>query len=310
MMLAGISPTVIVKNFNDRGILTPLAYIHSKGRHTIRKDGFEKLYWSTKTIYDIVQNETYTGAVVSLKSMVDRQTGGHHKIDRSEWVVVPGMHEPIVSKEEYDTVQKRITKRNISPSKYSIPLYCGICGKKLVRPKRGDRYCQRGKLVKNTECEGVKIKESDVAEAVLNELKKRLQDIVKEASKVLSKMDKGISSKSQIKAVESSLVAAEQAKKMLFERLVDRMIDREDFIRRKAEYDKEIEALKNELSDLKIIGESEEECEVKIREKNEEANFFMGMSKMTDEMWDRFVKKVLVFSDKRIEIVWNFDDEK
>ena len=308
-MLAGQKPIEIVRNLNDRDVPPPLKYLHERGRHTIRQDDFDELFWDTKTIYDIVQNETYTGAVVSLKSTVDRQTGGHHKKDRSEWVRVPGMHEAIVSEDEFQTVQKMISKRNLSPAKATLPLYCGICGKKLKRTKAGTRYCQRGQVTKDNDCQKVSVNEDDIAALVLDQLKGKLKRVCEKADLALQRTETGISPASRIKAAEGSLRAAEKAKKMLFEKLADRTLDRETFKEKKAEYDGEIERLKEELQILQAAGGDGQNQAEKIREKKEEAESFLDVPKMADEIWDKFVKKVKVFPGKRIEIEWKFEDE-
>ena len=45
-----------------------------------------------------------------------------------------------------------------------------------------------------------------------------------------------------------------------------------------------------------------------IEEQIEEMKSFMDITEMTEEVWDRFVEKVVVYPDKRLEICWNFEE--
>ena len=62
--------------------------------------------WTPSTVGLVLSNEIYTGAVVSLKTAFDRVTGKQVAKPKDEWIRVEDMHEPIVSKEEYQKVQE------------------------------------------------------------------------------------------------------------------------------------------------------------------------------------------------------------
>lgn len=305
-MLAGTKPTAIARDLNERGILTPLAYIHSKGRHTIRKDGFETLYWDAKTIADIVHNETYTGAVVSLKSVVDRQTGRQHKKDRSQWVVVPGMHEAIVSNEEFRTIQGMIGKRTMSPMKKTTPLYCGICGKKLKRTKEGKRYCQRGNLVKECECKEVVVNDEAVGKMVLQELKDKLHRVMETEDLKLQTTGR---KPTDTAALESTLETVRLEKQQLYEKLLDRTIDRETFKTKKLTLEDKITAIEQQISDARLSETLQTDAVRDSKEKIKTAKTFLDIKEMTPEAWSTFIDEVLIFPEKRIEIHWTFEKE-
>lgn len=62
--------------------------------------------WTGGVINRVLQNEIYTGAVVSLKSTMDSRKGKLVARPKAEWVRVEGMHEAIVTKEEFRRVQE------------------------------------------------------------------------------------------------------------------------------------------------------------------------------------------------------------
>jgi len=89
------------KLFADRR-LAPREYEYlNKG-----KDITPKYNWATKQIWRILTNEQYTGSYVAGKRET-ASVGSKTQIekDKSEWIVFPNSHPPIVSQEEYERLQ-------------------------------------------------------------------------------------------------------------------------------------------------------------------------------------------------------------
>lgn len=110
---------------------------------------------------------------------------------------------------------------------------------------------------------------------------------------------------SRVESLRNALEAAKKAKQRLFEKLVDREIERAVFLERKKGYDEEIERLERDISDAglaeRAVGEVQERADV--------ARSFLDLGEMTEEIWGQFVKAACVYPDGRIEIQWNFGDE-
>ncbi len=71
------------------------------------KQGEYDYHWSTSTIKKILSNEVYTGAVVQGKSR--RRSFKEKKIvacPRSSWIIVEGMHTPIIENEQFEMVRE------------------------------------------------------------------------------------------------------------------------------------------------------------------------------------------------------------
>lgn len=71
------------------------------------KQGEHDYHWSTSTIKKILSNEVYTGAVVQGKSR--RRSFKEKKIvacPRSSWIIVEGMHTPIIENEQFEMVRE------------------------------------------------------------------------------------------------------------------------------------------------------------------------------------------------------------
>ena len=105
--LEGRNTSQIALSLNDDNIPTPGQYF--KGKHPDKKKYSrmsEKISWTASMVYKILTSYVYTGATVGHK----RKSGGvgsRKTISqkKEEWIIVEGMHEAIVSKEEFELAQ-------------------------------------------------------------------------------------------------------------------------------------------------------------------------------------------------------------
>ena len=144
--LDGMSNLAIAKRLNENGIFSPLEYKKSHGEHYAT--GFHAgivSKWSAVAVKRILTNEIYTGTMVQGK-----REKVNYKVDKilekpeSEWFKVEGTHEAIVSKEDYQNVQRllkvdtRAGKGKEKAHMFSGLLFCGDCKEPMVR--RMNRY--------------------------------------------------------------------------------------------------------------------------------------------------------------------------
>ena len=253
MRLSGMGLTDIARNLNDRDIKCATVYKHDKGESVNHVDGFEMMCWTSGSVYQVLINESYTGAVISQKSGFDRVSGKLKIRPKDEWIKVDGMHEAIVSKEEFKQVQETFTAQAPARICRKQRYRCGICGKGLNRRNGDDLYCARGySFSGECECKNVKAKESYLDDLVLRELKGKLQRVMKAEALKLKHNGKKASEADKIGSMEKALEAAKKAKQMLFEKLADRSIDRETFKAKKQGYDEEIASLEQQISDARM----------------------------------------------------------
>ena len=66
-------------------------------------------YWSKNTVLGMLKNEAYIGTTIFNKRAPVKS--GRKYNDKSEWVVVENTHTPIISKEDFDTVQNMMIQR-------------------------------------------------------------------------------------------------------------------------------------------------------------------------------------------------------
>ncbi len=309
MRLAGMGLTDIARNLNDRGIKCPTAHKHEKGEPTTKSEGFENMYWTSSTVLIILSNEIYTGAVVALKAVADRVSGKLKTKPKEEWVCVEGMHEAIVSKEEFQQVQDMVQPQQKSTGKKVMRYRCGCCGRSLTRRNGTDLYCNMGYFLdEECECRKVTAKETVLDKIILEQLKQKLQRVLDAEELKLSGRENN-TRENNLDSIKNALEAVKKAKQMLFEKLADRSIDRETFKEKKREYDEEIAGLEQKLSDANMNEMLLREAEDDARGQADMAKTFLDVEVMTEEIWEKFIQDVFVYPSGRMEIHWNFDDE-
>lgn len=137
MRAGGTTFRQIALKLNEEGVPSPgTLYYQRKGTSDPRRVNHE---WADQTVKNIIRNEVYIGNMVQGKcgtlSYKSRQLKAKPK---DEWIRVEGTHDPIVSRETWDTVvsieQKRVRKSDTADGIKSIftgLVYCADCGFKM-----------------------------------------------------------------------------------------------------------------------------------------------------------------------------------
>lgn len=309
MRLAGMGTTEIAKNLNDRGIPSQTMYKIDRGETVTREAKGYPFCWFASTVEHVLRNENYTGAVVSLKNYSDRVSGKMKKRSRDEWIRVEGMHEAIISKEVFQKVQDSFQYKSSPSAMRRVHYRCGICGKSLARSNGTDLYCLRGYVLnEECECRKVRMKEKQLDELVLRWLKTKLKRVMKTEQLRLKRNGKKASDADRLHALEGALESARKAKDMLYEKLLERSIDRDSFRAKRQEYEEEIAKLEDQLSDARVAERLDAEAGNEARERIETAKSFLDLKEMNEEAWEKFVDEVRVFPDERVEIKWKYRD--
>ena len=103
LALEGKSQYEIAKYFNIKGYATGMTY-YKTGR-IYRQDGDPQ--WSSSTISKSLINMTYTGTLVQGVKQQNLAKGiKQHYVDKSELIIFENAHEAIISKEDFEKIQK------------------------------------------------------------------------------------------------------------------------------------------------------------------------------------------------------------
>ena len=124
--LGGLGFTAIARRLNEMGLLT-------------RKGNI----WQYDSVRVILKNYTYTGNLILQKTYRNNHIEKKRVNNQGEVRMyhVQGSHEPIISIEQYEAVQREMQRRAVihyrgkAPCEYTYThkIICGVCGKHFVR---------------------------------------------------------------------------------------------------------------------------------------------------------------------------------
>ncbi len=141
MKAMGYSNKKISRDLNELGVPSPLE--HKRLLNQLYFTGFKLqplAKWSPTAIGRILENEIYTGTMVQGKeTTASHKIKKRIKIPKNEWIRVENTHEPIISKEDFDLINKttqadtRTSPGNNTLCPLSGLLLCPICRENMIR---------------------------------------------------------------------------------------------------------------------------------------------------------------------------------
>lgn len=329
MALDGFGHIKIARFLNNNGILCRKeVQRRKKYKLSMSSEDEEIVYhWSTSTIGKMVTSEIYIG------NLVWNRTGSisykdHRQIykPKSEWVIVEGTHEGIISVEDFnkiqETIKERLSKKK-RPEKLTIYKYkikCADCGRSMCKMEdfRDGRtssnfYCRNYKTT-SSKCSPHKIKTSEldsmVIEAILMQIKSVLNiektiNKIKENSKTTNKDEY----EKQILKLNNDIDKIKRLKKVAYEDWKLERISKEEFINYSNDYEKSIENLNNEIkvyenkieSSLRDIKEDEYWIEHFRRNKK--------IKSLSREVIEELIDCIYVHEGGNITIKFKYQDE-
>ena len=318
LTLEGYTSVDIAKKFHKEKVKTPVEYLIERGA-THRKPVGKEFSWQHTTICTILKNHFYAGDVVYGKYKKDTVGGKNHLKPRSEWKITYNHHEPIIEREIFDAVQQtRGKSKPYQPQKAHIlmgKVVCGECGKALRyrKAKNPYFYCNERYTTGDENCVSqvnVFFLEQVLLSALQKEIRRQMeleevwsqyQEVQKEKYHV--KRDK--LQKSQ-KALDT--VGKEQI--TLYERYGKREISREEYVEFREELQKKEDFIKSEIQEQEMrLAEVETELHAELPDTHiiwKECK----INELNQEVVDTFIKKIHVWDEQHMEIIWNFSDGK
>lgn len=146
MSAAGMGSRSICTVLNDEGILSPAEYTRFR-KHDPTKDGefVRKRFWCQTYLRSILKNEMYVGCMVQGRQYTPSyRSKKREPVPKEDWIVVPDMHEPIVTRELFDEAQKKMQARKKvikpldEPRLFSGLFYCEACGTAMRQHTTGN----------------------------------------------------------------------------------------------------------------------------------------------------------------------------
>ena len=340
--LRGVSPREIARKLTSDGFVNPSSYKRQTGSNFVcgRKISENEKHWTSSTVKKILMDEMYTGTVVQhkqeKKKLLDKKPVA---VPKKDWIRVPGMHEPLVSKEVWDTaqsmmktIQRDVTKED-EVTIFKGVLRCGDCGHALR--KKWDKYETRGgkrqkylyyncgtyrdygKKKENSPdapgCSSHYISDKLLRKIVLDDLNQiiaQIQDLTEfverqkgkgGAGAAASALEKVIQDKeAQVKRIQGRLKRARN-------KWLDEEMTREEYEEVREDSQSEIHAFQAEISGLKKRISRNEMVQENpwVRELLKHG----GMMELDRATVVKLISGIEVYEDRTIKITYKFSDE-
>ena len=185
--MAGKNASEIATELNDDEIPTPGQYF--RANHPGKKNFSymsDKISWNPSMIYRILTKPVYTGATVGHAMKIAAPLSKKRvRADKSDWIIVENMHEPIVTKDEFEAAQKAIRKegkkapRQVSEYPLQGLVRCGNCKRAMRRRIWNNKAyftCVNSMQDSDTECAvGEHYAENELERVAFNAIKQVIQ---------------------------------------------------------------------------------------------------------------------------------------
>ena len=329
MKAEGMSASKIAEILNNLGVLSPLEYKKARGL-PYAKNGYcnhNDAKWSPNAIIRILGNETYKGTLVQ-----GRQGTLNYKIKdliekpESEWKRTEDAHEAIISKLDFDLVQKimRLDTRTTPGGKavhlFSGILICGCCGARMTRksvPYKGEKYhyyyCPTTK--KRGCADAPSVKEGELVECILENVKAHIAKVATidsilepgNGNKMTDALKKQYAT--QIEDNEAQLKQIAGFKASLYENLINGVLSKEDYKALKAKYAEDERRLNAALDTL--CSELEDIIEGKGERLRWAENFkrFENLTVLDRRTVINLVHSIRIDKDFNMQIIFNYQLE-
>ena len=326
--LDGLSAGDIAARLSASGIPTPMDYKQSQGMNYSTSFRIkEKSEWSAGMILRILKNPVYTGVLeqgrVTTPSYRVKRLGNK---PREEWAVVENCHEAIINYYDFESVQKalaldaRTTESGKAVDLFSGMVNCGECGGAMIKktvPSGKKKYtyyvCATHKNEKTCFSHG--IRDTALTEIVLEFLKKHIRDVI-DLADLLAMTDTAQLQKAKVQKLRERLDTKEaeidryqRLLRSLYESLADGLIDQSEYQNLKKSYTNR-RAQAEEQADA-IRGEMEQEINRSDQGLGwiEEFRRYQNIEVLDRSIVVRLIERILIFRDRRVDIVYRWQNE-
>ena len=326
----GMTYAEIARKLNAGGYLCPKAYKMDKAGKANEKSA--AWTWSGGTVHKILENQYYVGDSVHNQFTNDSWAAQRQKMNqKEEWIIIKDTHEALVSRKDFEEVQKKIEKiaNRINAARkkngnhvrdfnfFKQKIVCADCGKTMYlygKTKGNNRrfYCGNNKL--HGKCTPHSITDLEVNDYVLRVIRAHINvyvenvDLIRRLNQRQESIKKYDVFNREIKKCRKELEKVAAHRERLFEDYVCRIVDAEQyetFSKQDAEAEKEIQnnmeiLLKHQVGYEKNF-HTEEEWETLI-------NKYRNTRTLTKEMVDAFVEKIEIHEGGSITVHLVYDD--
>ena len=328
MKMEGMSQLAIADELNRLGVLSPAEYKKEQG------SGYKTVFqthsrakWTAVAVLRVLTNEVYMGTLIQGKeSTPNYKVRVREKKPKEEWIRVENAHEAIISRTDFelisDILQKdtRVSTGKSAVSVYSGYLVCADCGCSMVRKKVRSGsleyvyyVCSGNKKDKDI-CSSHRISENTLNMAITKTLQlhlKQLGDLqesiryIRETSGNSDKIKKLVL---QSEKRKEDIEKYNRLKLECYEDYKKELITQDEYMLFKKELDNRIEEIQRAITEL---GKKKRMLLDGGYEKESLLEKFLTSKEieLKRSILVRFISRIYVYEDHRIEIIFRYQDE-
>ena len=328
MKMDGMSQQAIADELNSLGILSPAEYKKEQGSgYKTVFQTHSKAKWTAMAVMRVLTNEIYVGTLIQGKeSTPNYKVRVREKKPKEEWIRVENAHEAIISRTDFelisDILQKdtRESTGKSAVSVYSGYLVCADCGCSMVRKKVRSGsleyvyyVCSGNKKDKDI-CSSHRISENTLNMAITKTLQlhlKQLGDLqesiryIRETSGNSDKIKKLVL---QSEKRKEDIEKYNRLKLECYEDYKKELITQDEYMLFKKELDNRIEEIQRAITEL---GKKKRMLLDGGYEKESLLEKFLTSKEieLKRSILVRFISRIYVYEDHRIEIIFRYQDE-
>lgn len=321
LIASGSKITQVARLLNERGELSPSDYHRQRNGTEITDE--DRCYWSRAGVTKILNSQVYLGNMLQGKTLNINRVPV--KKPKEEYVLVENTHEPLISVELFEKVQKQLAKgRVVQEKKAGIPnligkiLYCGGCGKLMRRKvyKKLDGYsihyrCMTNYEVHSSACEffGTLVIQHETLLPLLRELVEKQAELILGKKLSLMMMEKEILENKQqqekeISRLKKEITKGQKSIKVLYENFVSNVVSKDDYHDMKSRMETELVEQKTMLNQaLERATAFSKEC-AKIEALSSEIP--SNSLEITEELICKLVERIVVHETGKIDVIFQY----
>ena len=303
----------VAEMLNKEKILPPVIYM----KMTTSKDKKYYYDWTDKIVYRIVKNKAYTGKIVVRKSIkLNYKQKKRDFIPIRDREAINNTHPAIISDELFQEANSNLKElrrkeKNDYDGVFSGLVVCGECGRIMsvcrVRKENGKvkYYFACNNSINRKKCDNRSIYDSKLKSIVKYNLKELIDNYVHE-EKVIENVSKNVLNEEKlsfkIASIRKDLEIHNNNIKSWYFKKTQGEISLEEFMDMKS---KEMNQIEIKESLLKNLVESNN-IEMKKQEILDKYNNLINNDIFSKEYIEDLIKKIIIYKDNTIEIVFNF----
>ena len=329
----GYSDSAIAKYLNERKVLCPARYKYEKG--IVKNAKYANTSgWYPQTIAGILTSRVYIGDMVQGARRSKEIKGKKEVVPMSEWDIVSGTHEAIISKEQFDRVQeirmdrhrqyekmiqenRRLAGKSENSGILKGKVFCGDCKRAMVRKhikSCKDKYRYVCDMHEKTgQCSRKFLPEQELFEM--------LGCLIRRQIEAACQVKEWLHSREQEEArelfrFEQTLRETEDKRNRLVQKMAalyqdwkEGILDQDEYLYMKKRYEEELTGCEGEREEL--MGRKQEY----ILAYTSENPALKAVSELPDdfllsrELVDRLIERIEIYEGNRVRVSFKFQDE-